>query len=316
MENTNLWVLFSAIVVVYYIVIWFLFGKDNISSEKSLRELPEEIDPITAHYLINKMANSKTAAIGIVSLALNGYIDVNDDDGEFLIYKRKNFKEKERLAESFIFNTLFSDRDFAVLGTYDSHKCFSLTYGLHGIFMDSLFHSKFINRNKWLHFSTVFLGLVFVVISAFYSDIVSITIMFCLSLIIFFFFSNPLKSYSKEGERVVSTLDEMSNGIKNKNDILWSMVFDNESYLDKQYTSDSFDWFGVVDGEVTGLTIDQRKENRRSQKESFIKWLSENIVFSLMSVVNNSKTLFEKGRRTGFINAAEEKRKAKKFSQI
>ena len=311
MENTGIWILFTIIVVVYYYIIWFFFGQDKISADKSLDQIPDDIDPMTAHFLMKTYADSKTAVIGIVSLALEGFVDINDDDGEFLIYKRKEFNDEKRPAEKFIFDTLFYNREYAVLGTYDFHKCMSLKYGLTGVFKNSSVNSRFIKSNKWLHLSVVFLGVVFTGISVFYNDIISVTLMFFVSAIVFLWLANPMKTYTEDGRIVVSTLDVMKYNKKTHGDILWSMVFDCEHELDWKYDADSFDWFGVFDGKVEYFTAMQREENRKQQSNAFLSWLSENMVNSLMSVSSNSKTLFEKGRRKGFRNPAAEKREKK-----
>jgi len=311
-ENTGIWIFYTIIVGVYYYIIWFFFGQDKVSSDKSLEKIPDDIDPMTAHYLMKTYADSKTAVIGIVSLALEGYVDINDDDGEFLIYKRKEFTDEKRFAEKFIFDTLFSSRDYAMIGTYDFHKCMSLKYGLTGVFMDSPVNSRFIKSNKWLHLSAVFLGLGFIGVSAFNDDIISIMAMFIVSAIVFFWLSNPMKTYTEDGQIVVSTLDVMKHNKKTQGDVLWSMVFDCEDELDGKYDAGSFDWFGIFEGKVEYLTAMQRKDNRKQQTTAFISWLSENLVDTLISVSGNSKTLHEKGRRKGFRNPAAEKRKERK----
>lgn len=311
MENTGLWIPFTIIVGVYYYIIWFLFGQDKISDEKSLGKIPDDIDPVMAHYLMKKYADSKTTAIGFVSLALDGYIDINDDDGEFLIYKRKEFTDEKRVAEKFIFDTLFYNREYAVLGTYDFHKCISLKYGLNKVFSDSHVDTRFIKKNKLAHLSVVLLGIIFIAISAFYNDVISITSMFIVSGLTFFWLSNPFKTYTEDGRIVVSTLEDLKNKGDASDDVLWAMTFENEYYLDGKYDANSFDWFGAFDGPLDYLTAMQREENRKEQAKSFISWLSENIVDTLNSVSSNSKTLFEKGRRKGFRNPAAEKREKK-----
>lgn len=135
--------------------------------------------------------------------------------------------------------------------------------------------------------------------------------MFIVTGLTFFWFSNPFKTYTEDGRIVVSTLEDLKDKGNASDDILWSMTFENEYYLDGKYDADSFDWFGVFDGRLGYLTAMQREENRKEQSKSFISWLSENIVDTLNSVSSNSKTLFEKGRRKGFRNPAAEKREKK-----
>jgi len=311
-ENTGIWILFTLIIIGYSYFLWFLVGQDKISDERSLGQIPDGIDPATAHFLMNKLADSRTAAIVIVSLALDGYVDINDDDGEFLIYKRKEFADKDKVIEQFVFNTLFYDREFAVLGTKDSHKCMSLKYGLNRVFKESGIEARFIKSNKWAHLSIVFLGLIFLGFSAYLNDVVSIAIMFLVSAIAFLWFSKPISSYTEEGRTVVSTLEDMKYNGKAPQEIPWSMAFETEYDFDGVYNAGSFDWFGVLENEkVEYLTAMQRKENRKQQAGSFVSWLSENIVDTLNSVSANSRQVFEKGRRKGFRNPAAQKREKK-----
>jgi len=251
---------------------------------------------------------------GIISLACGGYVDIFEDDGEFILYKRKDIPKDHPPEEALIFNSFFHDKNAVLIGKNNFSALNNLRIEITNIlYSPEIADRYFISGRIFLYVGAIFSFLA-VLYFALIENTPAVLISSVTAVINFIIYFPLFETYTDTGKAVLNWLAEIEdeNKFMQKENIYkgipWAIVVGKEAVYDGYVKGEKVEWFDVFDGApVNYLTGLQRESNRKDQKYKFVSWLSKTLLWSLI----NSKTLYgySRGAETfGQTNPLDKKR--------
>jgi hypothetical protein len=312
--ESNMWFLIALSFWTYHFLVYLNFKSGLKKNRFSSPEQADNISATMAYYLKNRRSGYNHIIIGVVSLACKGYLDIFDDNGIFVLYKRASSPDGLPPEEALIFNILFNDRKAVVFGGVDLNI---LRTELRNMMISPEIKNRFFVSGR----NPMYLGTVgsfaFLTYFGAIENHTAFMVFLATTVINFFIYLNLLHSYTEEGENAASYMDGIENGYikpvetNTYSNIPWSMVFNTYKECDQYFTADNCDWFDAYDKETEDvLTKMVRERNRKDHQTKFISWLFT----AMLTAAYSSKVVYAKSRGakvTQFENPVEKKRKSK-----
>jgi len=99
------------LVFLYYLIVWFLVGRDPAkSSIMPIYEPPAGVSPAAMRYLVRMGFDDKTFTAAILDTAVKGYLSIREDHGIYTLKRSKAGKESLAGEESAVVAKLFPAR--------------------------------------------------------------------------------------------------------------------------------------------------------------------------------------------------------------
>jgi len=322
MSFNALLILINLFIWAYHFIAWIWFKKRFASSENKQIDLQKEITPMMASFIRNKSSGYKLMVTGIISLACGGYLDIFEDDGEFILYKRNDIPKDHPPEEALIFNSFFHDKNAVLIGKNNFSALHNLMIEITNMLYSPEITNKYFINGRMPLYVGAFFSFSAILYFAVIENLSAVLILSTTAVINFVIYFFLLETYTNTGRAVLNRLAEIEdeNKFMQKENIYegipWSVVFGKEEVYDGYIKGETVEWFDVFDGApVNYLTGLQRESNRLDQKYKFVPWLSETLYWSLI----NAKTLYghSGGAETfGQTNPLDRKRESQKEKLI
>ena len=100
-----------ATILVYYLIAWFLVGRDPAPGTiVALYEPPAGISPAAMRYLVRMGYDNKTFTSAVLDMAVKGYLQIKEQAGSYTLYRTKTGAQDLTPEESAAADTLFDGR--------------------------------------------------------------------------------------------------------------------------------------------------------------------------------------------------------------
>ncbi len=111
------------LVIIYYIIIWSLVGRDPDTGTIMVRYTPpEEMSPAVMRFISNMGYDNKIFASSIINMAVKGAVTISDDDGEYTVRQTDQGKSPLAPEERMILSKLFGSEKSITLNQSNHSK--------------------------------------------------------------------------------------------------------------------------------------------------------------------------------------------------
>jgi hypothetical protein len=154
-DNLNLLTPLAGLAAIfgYYIPVWQNYGKDPVPGVILTRyEPPKGFSPASLRYIENMGYDNETMTVGVVSLAVKGYLRINEEDGEHTLQRLDPGDNPPALAtgEAALYEELFRKRDLVVLKD-ENHEIIGGARTAHERSLKFDYHKKYFKTNGLLN---------------------------------------------------------------------------------------------------------------------------------------------------------------------
>ncbi|PXF63004.1 DUF2207 domain-containing protein [Kangiella spongicola] len=135
----------------YYYYFWSKYGRDPKPGVIiPLYDPPKKESPAAMRYVLNHGYDSKTFTTALLSLAVKGYLTIEEvNDNQFLIKRhKKNRYVKFAAGESRLEQALFRNKDTLSTQSDNDRPEFRAAMAAHKVSLDSDYNSKYYNTNS------------------------------------------------------------------------------------------------------------------------------------------------------------------------
>ena len=168
-DNVNLLVALAGLAAMlgYYLPVWRSHGKDPEPGVIFTRyEPPHGYSAASLRYVSNMGYDDETMTAGVVSLAVKGYLRIEDSDGEYTLARRHLVGNESPLAagEKALLGALFEDGDVVKL-VNDNHEIIGGARSAHRRSLKNDYHLRYFRTNTLLNLPAVLIGAVAAIIA-------------------------------------------------------------------------------------------------------------------------------------------------------
>jgi len=168
-DNVNLLVALAGLAAMlgYYIPAWRSHGKDPEPGVIFTRyEPPAGFSPASLRYVGHMGYDNKTMTAGVVSLAVKGYLRIEENDGEHTLVRTSLRGDEPPLAagEQALLGALFAEGD-SVLLKNDNHEIIGGARTAHRRSLRRDYHSRYFRTNALMNLPALLIGVVAAVIA-------------------------------------------------------------------------------------------------------------------------------------------------------
>jgi uncharacterized membrane protein len=109
----NLWTIFSGILlllcILYFIIAWFRVGRDPQKGSIAVMYFPPlNLSPGALRFILKMGFDNKAFTAGVMNLAVQGYLTIHEQDGEYTLKKTNKDSSPAAKEEKALFEMLFS----------------------------------------------------------------------------------------------------------------------------------------------------------------------------------------------------------------
>ena len=161
-DNVNLLIALAglAAMLAYYVPVWRRYGKDPAPGVIFTRyEPPAGYSPASLRYVEKMGYDNETMTAGVVSLAVKGYLRIEEDDGEHKLVRRHLVGDEPPLAagERQLLGALFDDGDEVEL-VNDNHRTIRGARKAHEQSLKTDYHLRYFRTNGMLNLPPLLVG--------------------------------------------------------------------------------------------------------------------------------------------------------------
>ena len=200
-DNLNLLVALAglAAMLAYYIPVWNNYGRDPAPGVVFTRyEPPDGFSPASLRYIHNMSYDNKTMTAGIVSLAVKGFLRIDEDDDEHTLTRTDPGADAAPLAsgEKALLDALFDEGNSIEL-VNDNHETLGAAKSAHEASLRRDYHNRYFVTNGMLNLPPLLIGVlatvVALVIGPSFLVVASIVAMVGVLLLFFVLLMRPTK---------------------------------------------------------------------------------------------------------------------------
>ena len=168
-DNLNLLIAIAGLLgmMAYYIPVWRTHGKDPEPGVIMTRyEPPEGFSPASLRYIEKMYYDDTSLTAAVVSLAVKGYLRINQKDGEHSLLRLDPGREPKQLAtgEQELHDALFEDGDIVILDA-EYHELLGAARSAHERSLKRDYQNRFFKTNGLLNLPALIIGIVASVIA-------------------------------------------------------------------------------------------------------------------------------------------------------
>ena len=168
-DNLNLLVALAGLAAMlgYYLPVWNNYGRDPAPGVVFTRyEPPDGFSPASLRYIHNMGYDNETMTAGVVSLAVKGFLRIDEDDGEHTLTKTNPGTGGATLAsgERALFDALFENGDSITL-VDDNHETLGAAKSAHEKSLKRDYHNRYFVTNGMLNLPPLLIGILATVIA-------------------------------------------------------------------------------------------------------------------------------------------------------
>jgi uncharacterized membrane protein YgcG len=211
-DNRNLLAALAGLLLLlaYYIPIWLQHGKDPAEGLIVTRyEPPTGFSPASLRYIKQMHYDNKVMTSAIVSLAVKGYLSIENDDGAHKVHKSPRSRALAALApgEKELFEALFAEGDSVTLEN-TNHEVLGEARSAHRASLKQDYKQHYFRTNGWLNLPAVLIVILAAVIALNVGrgPTLPVIAMIVLSSLTMVFFAIIMKRPTLRGRKL---LDEM-----------------------------------------------------------------------------------------------------------
>jgi uncharacterized membrane protein YgcG len=163
-DNVNLLVALAGLAAMlgYYIPVWRNYGKDPDPGVIFTRyEPPGGFSPASLRYIENMGYDNETMTAGVVSLAVKGYLRIEEDDGDHTLVRKHLVGDEPPLAagEKELLGSLFEDGDSVKL-VDDNHEVIGGARKAHEKSLKKDYHRRYFRTNGLLNLPPLLIAVI------------------------------------------------------------------------------------------------------------------------------------------------------------
>jgi uncharacterized membrane protein YgcG len=168
-DNINLLIALAGLAAMlgYYIPVWQNYGKDPAPGVIFTRyQPPEGFSPASLRYIRNMGYDNDTMTAGVVSLAVKGYLRIDEDDGEHTLIRVDPGGSPPPLAagEQELYDALFEKRKVVTL-VDDNHETIGGAKSAHRRSLKKDYHKRYFRTNGLLNLPPLLIAIVSAVVA-------------------------------------------------------------------------------------------------------------------------------------------------------
>lgn len=206
-DNLNLLVALAGLLAMlsYYIPAWRSYGKDPSPGViYTLYEPPEGFSPASLRYIDNMGYDNSVMTAAVVSLAVKGYLQIEEDAGTHTLKRRNPREGAPPLAtgEKELYDALFSDGTELVL-IDENHAIVGGAKRAHEKSLKRDYHRKYFRTNGLLNLPPVIVAIISALVALQIGPSFSIFIVIALMVVTLVVFAIIMKKPTDPGRRLM-----------------------------------------------------------------------------------------------------------------
>lgn len=204
----------AAALIVYYLFVWFMLGRDPKKSTRiPLYEPPQNLSPAAMRYIMRMSVNSTenhAVAAAIIHMGVNGWIKLSKDGKTYTVHKIEKAKKQVPLSveEEALYTALFNDRKSVALKK-DNHVHISAAIHAFGRALHNTYKKNYFRTHTgyWVLGALLSCTILILPLVLFHSLTAGSGILFVVSMLFNIIFFILLKSPTRAGQQLRSEID-------------------------------------------------------------------------------------------------------------